>query len=100
MTFSARTGKHPSIIENELFARAQALLDERAAVVENRAPNTSDYLLTGMLRCRACGGAYFGAGTKGRNGFYRYYACRNRLTKGTHTVVGVSEWQQRTWSPP
>ncbi|MHB1555118.1 MAG: recombinase zinc ribbon domain-containing protein [Acidimicrobiales bacterium] len=37
-----------------------------------------------MLRCRACGGAYFGAGTKGRNGFYRYYACRNRQTKGTY----------------
>lgn len=52
--------------------------------VEQRAPNTSDYLLTGLLRCRACGGAYFGAGTKGRNGFYRYYACRNRQTKGTY----------------
>ncbi len=77
-------GKHPSIIDGDLFARAQALLDERAALVENRAPNTSDYLLTGMLRCRACGGAYFGAGTKGRNGFYRYYACRNRQTKGTY----------------
>jgi site-specific DNA recombinase len=77
-------GKHPSIVGDDLFARAQALLDERAAVVENRAPNTSDYLLTGMLRCRSCGGAYFGAGTKGRNGFYRYYACRNRLTKGAY----------------
>ncbi|MHB1928996.1 MAG: recombinase family protein [Acidimicrobiales bacterium] len=77
-------GKHPSIIEGDLFARARALLDERAALVENRAPNTSDYLLTGLLRCHACGGAYFGAGTKGRNGFYRYYACRNRQTKGTY----------------
>jgi site-specific DNA recombinase len=77
-------GKHPSIVDDDLFARAQLLLDERAAVVENRAPNTSDYMLTGMLRCSACGGAYFGAGTKGRNGFYRYYACRNRLTKGTY----------------
>ena len=77
-------GKHPSVIEGDLFARARALLDERAALVENRAPNTSEYLLTGMLRCRACGGAYFGAGTKGRNGFYRYYACRNRQTKGTY----------------
>ena len=41
-------------------------------------------LQTGMLRCRACGGAYFGAGTKGRSAFYRYYACRNRQTKGTY----------------
>ena len=75
-------GKHPSIVDDDLFARAQALLDERAALVETRAPNTSDYLLTGLLRCRACGGAYFGAGTKGRSGFYRYYACGNRQTKG------------------
>ncbi len=77
-------GKHPSIVDVSLFARAQALLDERAAVSETRAPNTSDYLLTGLLRCRECGGAYFGAGTKGRNGFYRYYACRNRQTKGLY----------------
>ncbi len=77
-------GKHPSIVDGDLFARAQALLDERAALVENRAPNTSEYLLTGMLRCRACGDAYFGAGTKGRNGFYHYYARRNRQTKGTY----------------
>lgn len=77
-------GKHPSVIDDDLFARAQAFIDERAVVFEHRAPNTSDYLLTGMLRCRACGGAYLGAGTKGRNGFYRYYACRNRQTKGTY----------------
>jgi site-specific DNA recombinase len=77
-------GKHPSIIDGDLFDRAQELLDERAALVETRAPNTSDYLLTGMLRCHACGSAYFGAGTKGRNGFYRYYACRNHQTKGTY----------------
>jgi len=77
-------GKHTSIVGDDLFAQAQALLDERAALVENRAPNTSESLLTGMLRCRACGGAYFGAGTKGRNAFYRYYACRHRQTKGTY----------------
>ena len=77
-------GKHPSVIDDDLFARAQTLIDERAATVENRAPNTSEYLLTGMLRCRACGGAHFGAGSKGRNGFYRCYACRNRQTKGTY----------------
>ncbi len=78
-----RENTHPSLMTT-FFARAQLLLDERAAVVENRAPNTSDYLLTGILRCRACGGAYFGVDTKGRNRFYRYYACRNRLTKGTY----------------
>jgi hypothetical protein len=47
-------------------------MDERAALVEKRAPSTSDYLLTGMLRCSSCGGAYFGAGAKGRSGFYRH----------------------------
>ncbi len=81
-------GKHPSIVDDDLFTRAQYLRDERAALVESRPPNTSDYVLTGLLRCRACGGAYFGAGTKGRNGFYRYYACRNRQTKGTYGCRG------------
>jgi site-specific DNA recombinase len=53
-------------------------------VTETRAANTSEYLLTGLLRCRACGGAYFGAGTKGRNGYYRCYASRNRQTKSVY----------------
>jgi len=82
-----------------LFARAQALLDERAAVLETRAPNTSDYLLTGLLRCRECGGAYFGAGTKGRNGFLPVLTPAGTVRPKGSTAVEASGCRRRIWKP-
>ena len=75
-------GKHASILDESLYARAQLLLDERAAESTTIRPTTSQYLLSGKLRCQTCGGAYVGAGAHGRNSFYRYYVCRTRQAKG------------------
>jgi site-specific DNA recombinase len=75
--------EHPSIVDDDLLDRAEAQLDEQAALVDNRAPNPSEYLLTGVLRCRACGGAPFGAGTTGTYGLYRNEARRDRQAEGT-----------------
>ncbi len=81
-------GKHEPIIDDDLFARAQALLDERSAASTVVAPTVSEYLLSGLLRCQACSGAYVGAGAHGRNGFYRYYVCRTRQAKGARACSG------------
>ncbi|HUD15684.1 MAG TPA: recombinase family protein, partial [Acidimicrobiales bacterium] len=75
-------GKHEAIIDEGLFARAQKLLDQRAARSTTIRPTTSPYLLSGKLRCQVCGGAYVGTGAHGRNGFYRYYVCRTRQKTG------------------
>jgi len=74
-------GKHEAIVDAGVFAQAQLILSERAEVAVAR-PNSSDYLLSGKLRCRSCEGAYVGAGAHGRSGFYRYYVCRTRQAKG------------------
>jgi DNA invertase Pin-like site-specific DNA recombinase len=55
-------GKHDPIIDTSLYARVQAILEQRAAESTTTAPTLSEYLLSGKLRCRACGGAYVGAG--------------------------------------
>ncbi len=75
-------GKHDAILEENVFASAQRLLDERAAESTTIRPTTSEYLLSGKLRCRTCGGSFIGAGARGRNGYYRYYVCRTRQAKG------------------
>jgi len=81
-------GKHDPIVDESVFARAQLLLDERAAESTTIRPTTSEYLLSGKLRCQTCGGAYVGAGAHGRNTFYRYYVCRTRQAKGARACPG------------
>jgi site-specific DNA recombinase len=80
--------KHEPIVDEALFARARALLDERSAESAAVAPTTSEYLLSGLVRCQVCHGAYVGAGAHGRNGFYRYYVCRTRQAKGARACSG------------
>jgi site-specific DNA recombinase len=81
-------GKHEPIVDGDVFARAQVLLEERSADAAVIAPTTSEYLLSGLLRCQACRGAYVGAGAHGRSGFYRYYVCRTRQAKGARACSG------------
>ena len=70
------------------FAATQTLLDERAAESTPKTPATSDYLLTGLVQCLSCRGAYVGVSAHGRNGIYRYYACRTRQAKGARACPG------------
>jgi site-specific DNA recombinase len=81
-------GKHEAIVEETVFASAQKLLDERAAESTTIRPTTSEYLLSGKLRCQSCGGSFVGAGAHGRNGYYRYYVCRTRQAKGARACTG------------
>ena len=80
-------GKHQPIIDPELFHKAQTLLAQRSSQHTQR-PAASDYLLSGLMRCTSCTGAYVGAGAHGRNGYYRYYLCRTRQTKGANACQG------------
>ena len=81
-------GKHEAIVDESVFASAQKLLDERAAESTTIRPTTSEYLLSGKLRCQSCGGSFVGAGAHGRNGYYRYYVCRTRQAKGARGCTG------------
>ncbi|HEY1697937.1 MAG TPA: recombinase family protein [Polyangiaceae bacterium] len=64
---------HEALVERARFDRVQQLLARppRAAGSAGRNPA---YLLSGLLRCRACGAAMTSGGTRG----YRYYRCTTR----------------------
>ncbi len=81
---------HEPLIEAELFARAQTILRERGEDASLRRSNSSDYLLTGLLKCARCGKRYIGACAHGNGGRYRYYVCFSRQRYGKKTCEADS----------
>lgn len=79
-------GPHEPLIDLSLFDRAQQILAERGDDLSLRRSNTSDYLLTGLLRCTKCGRRHVGAAAaRGRARTYNYYVCFSRHRYGTQT---------------
>ena len=73
---------HEPLIDRDLFERAQAILQERGDDHSLRRSNTSDYLLTALVKCARCGKRYIGAAANGNGGRYRYYVCFSRQRYG------------------
>ncbi len=76
---------HPPLVEAGLFDAAQAILYERGEDTSKRATNSSEYLLTGLVVCGACGSRFTGTAATGRSATYRYYTCGGRQRYGTKT---------------
>ena len=70
----------PTIIDRELFERVQRLLKSRSPKVIHPRRVTSDYLLSGIVKCEACGRAMSGHSAK--SGKFQYYRCANALKRG------------------
>ncbi len=73
---------HAALIEADVFAKAQRLLRMRGEDASERRSNTSDFLLSGLVVCAACGKRYVGTAAHGRNARYRYYTCFSRNRHG------------------
>jgi site-specific DNA recombinase len=73
---------HTPLTPEKTFDEAQALLAARGQRRSLRRANSSDYLLSGKVRCGHCGAAMVGSAAHGRNGRYRYYTCFNRHRYG------------------
>jgi site-specific DNA recombinase len=73
-------GKHEAIIDRETFDRVQGILDERSDHSVRQA--SSDYLLSGLLRCSICGRTLVGVSAHSKGNKYRYYICAGRNEKG------------------
>jgi site-specific DNA recombinase len=73
---------HAALIEAEVFAKAQRLLRQRGEDASTRRSNTTDFLLSGLIVCAACGRRYVGTAAHGRNTRYRYYTCFSRNRHG------------------
>ncbi len=76
---------HEPLVDADLFERAQAILRERGEDASLRRSNSSDYLLTGLLKCARCGKRYIGACAHGNGGRYPYYVCFSRQRYGKKT---------------
>ena len=74
---------HEPLIQADVFERANELLENRSDSWKLRRSNPSDYLLTGLLRCRECGHGFIGTVGYGKGGgAYRYYVCYSRRRHG------------------
>jgi site-specific DNA recombinase len=80
---------HTPLIERSTWERATAIAAARADAHTQRAVSDSDYHLTGLITCPACGRKYIGTSATGRNRTYRYYTCFSRVRYGAHGCDGA-----------
>lgn len=74
----------PVIIENELWERVQKRMNENTKNKVNKSRKNREYILSGLLRCAKCGGAFVGSTTTNKKGSeYKFYSCANK--KRLHT---------------
>ena len=76
-------GAWEALVSRELFDRVQRALASRAPDVQRPAQLGSRFLLSGLLRCGACGKPYLGQGAK--SGQYTYYVCSTLHHEGPGT---------------
>ena len=70
----------PAIVTREEFERAKRLLQSRAPKHIHPRRASSPYLLSGLLKCEACGKALTAAEAK--SGKYTYYVCQSLIKRG------------------
>ncbi len=75
---------HVALVSQDAFEAAQEMLAARKEAAWKRRSNTSDYLLSGVVRCGKCGNRFLGTVAHGRKGPYRYYTCFSRNRYGRH----------------
>jgi site-specific DNA recombinase len=85
-------GQHVPMVTQQQFYQVQAILDGRNTntngVTVRRVVDTTEFPLRRIMRCSQCGTPFTAAWSKGRNGKYGYYFCRNRCGQSS---VKVSE---------
>jgi site-specific DNA recombinase len=73
----------PAIIDQQMFEKAQSALNSRAPKITHPRVTSSNYLLSGLIKCHKCGAAYIGYGAK--SGKFHYYVCGTTYSKGKDT---------------
>ena len=76
-------GAWPALISRELFDEVQQVMRDRAPKVGRPARVGSRFLLSGLLKCGACGRPYSAQGTK--SGQFAYYICGTLFREGAGT---------------
>jgi site-specific DNA recombinase len=71
------------VVDKETFDSIQIALSNRAPAIVHPRVTSSQYLLSGLLKCKKCGAAYIGYGAK--SGRHHYYVCGTAYAKGKET---------------
>ena len=72
---------HEGIVTREIFDKVQTLI-ERASPQGDYGSPRSTRILTGLLRCGACGSSMIVSSANGRSQVYYYYQCRKAFNDG------------------
>ena len=92
-------GAHDPVIDVELFAAAQQLLETRKDPAVARSASY-DFILTGTVSCGTCGGAYVGTtGTSKGKKVHRYYSCVRAKRYGASDVQRTAPAGRRARGP-
>jgi len=78
---------HESIVENDVFDKAQRLIEQKRPTNQPARVTASTYLLSGLIRCGKCKGAY-GVTGYGRDRKYAYYNCITYSKQGKDVCSG------------
>ena len=73
-------GRHPALIEAELFDRVQMIIDERDQHALK--PRRHRHYLRGLLTCGRCGSRLQYTTGRGNGGEFDYYVCMRRMRGG------------------
>ncbi|MFV0351193.1 MAG: recombinase family protein [Oscillospiraceae bacterium] len=69
----------PPIVDKQMWGRVQLRMDNNQKNTENNSPKNRNYILTGLLHCAKCGGAYIGVTTTNKKGHeHKFYTCANK----------------------
>ena len=93
-------GKHEPIVSREEFDLAAEIMASKFRTVINPRQAASEYMMTGMLKCRLCGRNLVGRLTK--DGSMRHYVCGARKEDGAAgcelPYVNVKNFDQKVLS--
>ena len=79
-------GRHPALVEQELFDAVQEERERRRTAPSPIRRGVQTYSLSALMRCRACGGRM--QVTENRKGRVRYY-CRSKSQNNSCTATGT-----------
>ncbi len=78
-------GAYPPLVDPESFAQIRTKLGARAPKVTHPRVVHSEYMLSGLVKCRKCGAAMIGHAVK--SGRFFYYMCGNARRRGRSTCT-------------
>ncbi len=73
---------HPAIIDQDKWSAAQDLIDDMAAISDNRTAPNSTWAFSGLLKCGICGNSMQIDAASGRSKRYNYYKCNRARMVG------------------